>query len=97
MTRNQQSIQTEQNVTAVLAEWSETEKNVAYRQLWLSHVVEDMLSHMEDYLEKNQTLTDDEVLHAARKYVYDGRYDCNLSYWQNLENLIDEELRNRES
>lgn len=97
MTMNQQPTTAEQTVAAALAEWSETEKNHAYRQLWLPHIVEDILSHMKDYLENDQYLTDDEILHAAHRYVYDGRYDCNLSYWQNLENLIDDELRNRES
>lgn len=97
MTINQQSTTAEQKVSAALAEWSEKEKDIAYCQLWLPHVVEDISSCMKEYLENDQYLTDDEILHAAHRYVYDGRYDCNLSYWQNLENLIDDELRNRES
>lgn len=81
----------------ILATWSETEKNIAYHQLWLPHVIEDISSYMEEYLETDQYLTDDEIVHAAHRYVYDGRYDCNLSYWQNLENLMDEALRNRKA
>lgn len=29
---------------------------------------------------------------CASRYVYDGNYDCNLSYWQNLENIIRNEI-----
>lgn len=29
---------------------------------------------------------------VARRYVFDGEYDCNLPQWQNLENLIKEEM-----
>ena len=27
---------------------------------------------------------------AAERYVYDGDYDCNLPYWSNIENLLNE-------
>lgn len=97
MTANIQPTTTEQKVMDILATWSETEKNIAYHQLWLPHVIEDISSYMEEYLETDQYLTNDEIVHAARRYVYDGRYDCNLSYWQNLENLMDEALRNRKA
>lgn len=34
-----------------------------------------------------------EIAHkAAYKYVYEGDYDCNISYWDNIKNLIDREL-----
>lgn len=86
--------QQEQEVIDTLSNWSETEKDTAYRHLWLPHVIKDIASHMEDYLDEDQYLTEDEISQAAYKYVYEGRYDCNLSYWQNIESLIDEELKN---
>ncbi len=50
---------------------------------------------MIDYLDEDQYLSDDRIENIANRYVYEGRYDCNLSYWQNIENLIDEELRSK--
>ncbi len=29
---------------------------------------------------------------CARRYAYEGDYDCNLSYWDNIQGLIDEEI-----
>lgn len=82
------------DVTSLIDTWSEQEKDEAYRYLWLSYVKADVISHAEDELE-DITLTDDEVEFIARRYVYEGDYDCNLSYWQNLDNLIDETIRAR--
>ena len=36
----------------------------------------------------NIKLTDEQIEKAAELYVYEGVYDCNLSYWDNIENLI---------
>lgn len=83
------------DVTSLIDTWSEQAKDEAYRYLWLSYVKTDVISHAEDELE-DITLTDDEVELIARRYVYEGDYDCNLSYWQNLDNLIDETIRARE-
>ena len=33
-------------------------------------------------------MTDEEIEAAAKRYVYDGDYDCNLDYWSNIENVI---------
>lgn len=91
------NMRTEDNfIKDTIAKWSNVEKDIAYRQLWLPHVTEDVRAHMTDYLDKDQYLSDDNIEKIANRYVYEGRYDCNLSYWQNIENLIDEEL-NRKS
>ena len=29
-------------------------------------------------------------LFLAESYVCDGEYDCNLSYWDNIENLMED-------
>ena len=31
---------------------------------------------------------------VAHRYVYDCEYDCNLSYWENLDNIIRTEISN---
>lgn len=58
-----------------------------YRHLWLNYVKEDIESHLDDM---DIELTEDQIEEAARRYVYDGNYDCNLDYWTNIENNINE-------
>ena len=58
-----------------------------YRKVWKKHVIEDVNSYLDGI---GITLTDEDVDKVAQMYVYEGDYDCNLSYWQNLENLIRE-------
>lgn len=61
------------------------ERDQLYRHLWMKHVVEDITSHLGDI---DTELTDEEIEAAAKRYVYDGDYDCNLDYWSNIENVI---------
>lgn len=51
----------------------------------MAHVKEDVECHAE---EMELTLTEDQVEFAAQCYVYDGDYDCNMTYWDNIEKLI---------
>ena len=45
---------------------------------------------VEDYArEQGLDLTKQEIEKAADLYVYDCEYDCNLSYWDNISNVID--------
>lgn len=45
---------------------------------------------IEGYAEEHElNLTEFEVEQAADLYVYDCEYDCNLSYWDNISNVID--------
>ncbi len=71
------------------------EKDKVYRALWKEHVVEDARSQIEDYIfyelipkEEVERIADT----AAERYVYNGDYDCTLSYWDNLENLVKDEI-----
>ena len=70
---------------ALLDEQSSYEKDQLYRKLWLSYVMEDIQSHAEDI---DAELTEDQIARAADIYVYHGKYDCNITYWDNIENLI---------
>lgn len=89
-------MKTENNfIKDTITKWSNVERDIAYRQLWLPYVIEDVRAHMIDYLDEDQYLSDDRIENIANRYVYEGRYDCNLSYWQNIENLIDEGLRSK--
>lgn len=45
---------------------------------------------IEDYArEQGLNLTKQEIEKAADLYVYDCKYDRNLSYWDNISNVID--------
>lgn len=67
-------------------------RDAIYRHIWSKHVREDVENHLENM---DETLTDDEIITVAERYVYQGAYDCNLNYWTNIENLIIEVVRDR--
>lgn len=64
-----------------------------YRQLWAEHVREDVESQVEQ-LPYYEDITDEEyetlVGNVVERYVYQGDYDCNMSYWNNIDALIEE-------
>lgn len=72
------------------------EKDDLYRYLWLDYVREDVI-HRLGLDEEDETehpfseLVDDTILvdDVAERYVYEGEYDCNLTYWENIDNLIE--------
>ena len=58
-----------------------------YRMLWKEYVVEDIKTQLEnDEIELSKDIID----HIANRYVYDGDYDCEVPYWDNINNLIKE-------
>ncbi|MBO4847012.1 MAG: hypothetical protein J5525_12080 [Lachnospiraceae bacterium] len=66
-----------------------------YRKLWFLYVVEDVKSYMREnyprYVDDLVQMISEDV---ATRYVYNCRYDCNLSYWDNINNLIGEVAQN---
>ena len=66
---------------------AEIEKDKIYRMVWAEHVTDDILSHAED-IGAEISKEDAEIL--AESYACDGEYDCNLSYWDNIENLMED-------
>ncbi len=74
-------------------------KDALYRMIWKDYVMEDVEAQLEqnsDASEKLQALPEDVydslVSQVAERYVH-GDYDCNLDYWSNIDNLINEECR----
>lgn len=65
-------------------ELSAIEKDKIYRMVWAEHVAEDILSHGKE-IEAEISKKDAEIL--AQEYV-GGKYDCDISYWSNIEKLI---------
>lgn len=75
----------EQKINTILKDLTEEEKDAIYRKLWYNHVLEDVYSLSTD---EDIEITDDIAETIADRYVYNGDYDCNLSYWDNIRNLI---------
>lgn len=66
-------------------------QNAVHRYIEHQHVKVDI----EDYArEQCVNLTKQVIEKAADLYVYDGEYDCNLSYWDNISNVIDKARNN---
>lgn len=65
------------------------DKDEVYRYLWAEHVKEDVKAHLED-MELQYVAVPEEIKKIVDRYVYEGDYDCNLPYWDNIENLINE-------
>lgn len=87
--RKENTMSTNQNITEkkineLLKTLTEEEKDAIYRNIWFDHVVTDIKNRLDDL---DETLTEDEIHFAASEYI-DGNYDCNLSYWDNIDNLI---------
>lgn len=80
-----------EKLNKILESLSYEEKDLLYRKLWYDYVLEDVKEVIEDsdISIKNPDKIAKEI---ARKYVYDGDYDCELSYWNNIEILLQKEV-----
>ena len=56
-----------------------------YREVWAEHVRQDVECFAKD---NGLELSDEDISDIADLYVYNGKYDCNLSYWENIQSLI---------
>lgn len=66
------------------------QKDYIYRKVWAEHVSEDVRSLCKDE-GYDEVYTPDIAEQIAYRYAFEGDYDCNLPYWQNLKNLFEEE------
>lgn len=83
---------TDEELHKMIDSLSYYEQDRIYRYLWSQHVREDVISHAENI----GIGLDDGIIDAiVDRYVERGDYDCNLDYWTNIENLIEEEGGNK--
>lgn len=86
----------EMTSSELFVEMSNNQRDDIYRMVWSDHVYEDCKAQIN---ERELSLDDEEVdaicEEVANNYVYNGRYDCNLSYWDNIDNLINESLSDK--
>lgn len=63
------------------------QEDLVYRYIWHKRVKEDIRI----YLERNpgMCLTESQIDLAAERYVYYGEYDCDATYWNNIEYVIE--------
>lgn len=64
-----------------------------YKKVMAEHVKDDIINEAEEI---GIEITDEQAEKIARRYAYDGDYDTNLPYWNNLDNLIEEEKGNEQ-
>jgi hypothetical protein len=65
------------------------EKDELYRHLWRNYVVEDIKEYAEEYVEVLDVSTSQEMIEIATELFVSGGYDCNFSYWENIECVIE--------
>lgn len=83
---------TDEELHKMIDSLSSYEQDRIYRYLWGQHVREDVISHAETIgVELDDCIIDTVV----DRYVEQGDYDCNLDYWTNIGNLIEEEGGNK--
>lgn len=83
---------TDEEIHKMIDSLSSYEQDRIYRYLWGQHVREDVISHAENI---GIGLDDGIIDTIVDRYVERGDYDCNLDYWTNIENLIEEERGNK--
>lgn len=69
---------------------SPEEREKIYREVWKEYVIENVREKAE---EDGKELSEEDIARIADRYVNGGEYNCNLSYWDNLDNLIAETER----
>lgn len=84
---------TELSSSELFVEMTEAQKDDIYRMVWFTHVCKDIESLMEDRnMDFDEDTKDSLIEDVANDYVYNGNYDCNFSYWDNLSSLIEKFL-----
>lgn len=72
-------------IIEVKLDLSEDDKDNIYREKWVQSVIDDVRAYAES---EDIELTDKQVTEVANLYV-NGKYDCNVDYWTNIQSLVD--------
>lgn len=76
---------------------SDSKKDEVYRLLLAEHIREDVRPLI-GQIKECQSLTDEEkdnfIDNIAHSYAYENKYDCNQSYWCNIQALINNAVDN---
>lgn len=74
-----------QKAGRILSRYDAETRDAMYRHVWKLRAMDDVRAHAKNM---GLELSEDQAEFAAELYVYDGEYDCNESYWFNIENVI---------
>lgn len=80
-----------EKLNKILESLSYEEKDLLYRKLWYNYVLEDVQEVIEN---SDISINNPDAIAnvVAKKYVYDGDYDCEKTYWDNIEYLLQKEV-----
>lgn len=78
---------TKEDLIRIIEKLPFKDKDDIYRHLWSSYLRKDVVGYCE---EKNISLSDEDIDNIVNLYVNEGRYDCNIAYWDNIASLVDE-------
>ena len=77
-----------QSMESILNKLTTEEKEYIYNAVRKKHIAEDVITHATE--EMGITIDETTAQLIAKQWVEDNRYDCNYSYWANIESLINE-------
>lgn len=67
---------------------TEEQKDLIYSYIRHGRVMSDIETELECQ-DPDINLTESQIDKAAELYVYLGEYDCNKTYWSNIDNVIE--------
>lgn len=71
----------------LLTELNYSTSNYIYRRLWANHVKEDIVSRIKDNFSWLK-YSDKDIEECAKRYAFECNYDCNCTYWTNIDAVI---------
>ena len=79
------SFEMKQRAAGIVTAYDPETRDAVYRHLWQGYVKADIRARAAS---TGTEMNEDQVEFAADLYAYDGEYDCNESYWSNIDNVI---------
>lgn len=94
-------ITVEMSAKDIVEKLTPVQKDEVYRYLWAEHIKEDVEGYLLQNPDMADGLTDEEyddvISNVVHRYVYNNDYNCELNYWDNIDNLIEEEINNKQT
>lgn len=80
----------------LLSGLTEQQKQTIMEDIYRFKLYQYTLEDVKGWLTENKNLSKEDfdtvAVEVASAYTQNGDYDCNLSYWQNIENLVEETM-----
>ena len=82
--------QTRKRAEEILKGLHANTKDCIYRILWKERVAEDVYGVLEEGID-TQGLPNNEIVEwVSEQYCFEGNYDCNVAYWDQLRGLVEQ-------